>query len=58
MNIFIVMDICFLVAFVIFLIVDDNVPWTYVIVGFAMGITLYETLTFFRERNRPKRKLR
>ena len=60
MNIFILIDALFVAAFAILLALSDNVNWTHVFMGFAMGMSLHEVLTFFRYRDRARnqRKLR
>lgn len=60
MKIYLVLDVIFLVVMTILLINDNSVSWWYVLVGFIMGITLHELLTFFRDRERARnqRKLR
>ena len=60
MNIYIVIDTLFVVAFAILFALSDNVNWTHVFMGFAMGMSLHEVLTFFRDRERfrNQRKLR
>lgn len=60
MNIYIVIDTLFVVAFAILFALSDNVNWTHVFMGFAMGMSLHEVLTFLRDRDRARnqRKLR
>lgn len=62
MKIFLVLDVLAFVLMAIFLIREDSVSWWYVLVGFVMGITLHEVLTFLRDRSRERarsqRKLR
>ena len=58
MNIYIVIDIIFLVVITILLARSDDVNWLTLFTGFIMGVTVYELLIFFRNRQRKTRKLR
>ncbi|MBR0261914.1 MAG: hypothetical protein IJQ85_09000 [Selenomonadaceae bacterium] len=58
MNTYIVIDVLFLIAVVILLFIDDNVPWRYVAFGFITGMSLHEILIFIRDRQSKTRKLR